>query len=154
MPPDKTSYMNPSDLAHELVLQLLRTRMAFRQAVQRELKRNQVEMTFEMLQIMHRLWTEQGVSHQYLAEKTAKDKASMTNLMNNLEKKGWVTRREDPSDRRNRLVCLTPEGEALATRVKPMLHKIYSQAGARMNGKQMQACLNQLIKLNELFDTL
>lgn len=146
--------MNASDLAHELVLQLIRTRMAFRQAVQRELKENKVEMTFEMLQIMYRLWAQQGVSQQYLAEKTAKDKASLTNLMNNLEKKGWVIRREDVCDRRNRLVYLTPEGEALATRVKPLLQKIYAEAGSRMSNKQMQVCLNQLIKLNELFDQL
>lgn len=146
--------MNASDLAHELVLQLIRTRMAFRQAIQRALKENKVEMTFEMLQIMYRLWAQQGVSQQYLAEKTAKDKASLTNLMNNLEKKGWVIRREDAADRRNRLVYLTPEGEALAARVKPLLQKIYAEAGARMNNKQMQVCLNQLIKLNELFDQL
>lgn len=146
--------MSPSDLAHELVLQLIRTRMAFRQAIQRALKENKVEMTFEMLQIMYRLWAQQGVSQQYLAEKTAKDKASLTNLMNNLEKKGWVIRREDVADRRNRLVYLTPEGEALAARVKPLLQKIYAEAGARMNNKQMQVCLNQLIKLNELFDQL
>lgn len=154
MSPIKTTVMNASDLAHELVLQLIRTRMAFRQAIQRALKENKVEMTFEMLQIMYRLWAQQGVSQQYLAEKTAKDKASLTNLMNNLEKKGWVIRREDVADRRNRLVYLTPEGEALAARVKPLLQKIYAEAGARMNNKQMQVCLNQLIKLNELFDQL
>lgn len=154
MSPIKTTVMNASDLAHELVLQLIRTRMAFRQAIQRALKENKVEMTFEMLQIMYRLWAQQGVSQQYLAEKTAKDKASLTNLMNNLEKKGWVIRREDAADRRNRLVYLTPEGEALAARVKPLLQKIYAEAGARMNNKQMQVCLNQLIKLNELFDQL
>lgn len=154
MSPIKTTVMSPSDLAHELVLQLIRTRMAFRQAIQRALKENKVEMTFEMLQIMYRLWAQQGVSQQYLAEKTAKDKASLTNLMNNLEKKGWVIRREDVADRRNRLVYLTPEGEALAARIKPLLQKIYAEAGARMNNKQMQVCLNQLIKLNELFDQL
>lgn len=70
-----------------LILQMLRTRMAFRQALQRALKRNNVDMTFEMLQILSCLWQEQGVSQQVLAEKTAKDKACMTNLMANLEKK-------------------------------------------------------------------
>lgn len=55
------------DLAHELTLKVLGVRMTFRQAIQRTLRANQVEMTFEMLQIMHRLWTRQGVSQQYLA---------------------------------------------------------------------------------------
>lgn len=146
--------MTNSDLAHELVLQLLKTRMSFRQAIQRVLKQNNTGMTFEMLQIMHRLWTIQGVSQQYLAEKTAKDKACLTNLINNLEKKGWVVRQEDPSDRRNRLIYLTPEGEALAHRVKPLLKNIYEQAGRTMNTKQMQACMNQLIMLNDFFENI
>lgn len=146
--------MNPSDLTRELVLQLIRTRMAFRQAVQRELKQNQVEMTFEMLQVMHPLWACPGVSQQYLAEKTAKDKACLTNLINNLEKKGWVIRREDPADRRNRLVYLTTEGEAMAAKVKPLLQKIYDRTGHAMNNKQTEACLNQLKKFHELLDKL
>ena len=79
--------MTDSELAHELNLLILKTRMTFRQTIQRLLKRNNVDMTFEMLQVMHCLWKEQGVSQQTLAEKTAKDKACLTNLINNLEKK-------------------------------------------------------------------
>ena len=39
--------MTNNESARELVLQTLRTRMAFRQAVQRVLKRHNVDMTFE-----------------------------------------------------------------------------------------------------------
>ena len=98
--------MVENEAAHELVLQILKTRMTFRQTIQRVLKSNNVDMTFEMLQVMHRLWKKPGVSQQYLAEQTAKDKACLTNLINNLEKKGWVERREDPSDRRNKQIHL------------------------------------------------
>ena len=77
-----------------LIQQMLRTRMAFRQALQRVLKRNNIDITFEMLQVLSSLWQEQGISQQALAEKTAKDKACMTNLMANLEKKGWIMRRK------------------------------------------------------------
>lgn len=100
--------------ARELMLQLLKTRMAFRQALQRVLKRNNIDMTFEMLQILSSLWYQQGISQQFLAEKTAKDKACLTNLMGNLEKKGWIVRREDSADRRNCLVYLTSEGEEIS----------------------------------------
>lgn len=71
----------------ELMLQVFRTRMSFRRAMQRTLKRNNVGITFEMLQILSSLWHEQGITQQVLAERTAKDKACLTNLMNNLEKK-------------------------------------------------------------------
>lgn len=146
--------MTNSDLAHELTLQLLKTRMAFRQTIQRLLKGSNVDMTFEMLQIMHRLWTEEGVSQQYLAEKTAKDKACLTNLINNLEKKGWVARREDLSDRRNRLIFLTQEGNELAERVKPLIQSVYDRAGEKMSTRQMQASMEYLTKLNNVFDEI
>lgn len=78
--------MTNNESERELVLQTLRTWMAFRQAVQRVLKRHNVDMTFEMLQVMNCLWNKQGISQQSLAEKTAKDKACLTNLINNLSK--------------------------------------------------------------------
>ena len=71
----------------ELMLQVVRTRMAFRRSMQRTLKKNNAGITFEMLQILSCLWHEQGITQQVLAERTAKDKACLTNLMNNLEKK-------------------------------------------------------------------
>ena len=65
-------------MARELNLQLLKTRMAFRQAVQRLLRKYEIGMTFEMLQILYQLRTLQGVSQQQLAEATARDKACST----------------------------------------------------------------------------
>ena len=91
----------------ELMLQIVRTRMAFRRSMQRTLRKNNAGITFEMLQVLSSLWHEQGISQQILAERIAKDKACLTNLMNNLEKKGYVYRKEDPADRRNKLVFLT-----------------------------------------------
>lgn len=146
--------MDNSESAHELILEIIQVRMTFRQTIQQTLKRNNVDMTFEMFQIMHRLWKQQGVSQQYLAEKTAKDKACLTNLINNLEKKNWVERREDPSDRRNRLIYLTAEGNALAERVIPILRGIYTQIGNQMNTKHLQSCINNIKKLNEVLNQI
>ena len=146
--------MTDSELAHELNLLVLRTRMTFRQTIQRILKSNNVDMTFEMLQVMHCLWNEQGVSQQSLAEKTAKDKACLTNLINNLEKKGWVIRQEDCNDRRNKLIYLTPEGEKVADKIKSLLKDMYTQVGQQMNTKHMEACMKHLSKLNEIFDQI
>lgn len=141
-------------MVREMMVQMLRTRMAFRQALQRILKEHNVDMTFEMLQIMSNLWHQQGLSQQALAEKTAKDKACMTNLMNNLEKKGWVNRQEDPSDRRNRLVYLTPEGEKMNDNVRPLIHDLYAQIATHMGSDDIQSTISQLRRLDELLNQL
>lgn len=143
--------MEEYEPTRNLVLQIIKTRMAFRQALQRRLKQNNIDMTFEMLQVMNSLWYEQGISQQTLAEKTAKDKACLTNLMNNLEKKGWVIRKEDATDRRNRLVYLTPKGEEMGNHVLPLIRELYSQAGKQMGVKEINASINQLRKLDEIF---
>lgn len=46
----------------ELMLQVVRTRMAFRRSMQRTLKKNNAGITFEMLQILSCLWHEQGIT--------------------------------------------------------------------------------------------
>ena len=138
--------MANNETAHELILQILKTRMTFRQTIQRVLRTNNVDMTFEMLQVMHRLWKKPGVSQQYLAEQTAKDKACLTNLINNLEKKGWVER--------NKQIYLTEEGERLALRVKPLLHGIYGLIGNEMPSRQIVSCRNNLQKINSILDKL
>lgn len=52
-----------------------------------------------MLQVLCSLWYEQGITQQVLSERIAKDKACLTNLMNNLEKKGtYAAKKTLPTD--------------------------------------------------------
>ncbi len=78
----------------------------------------------------------------------------MTNLLNNLEKKQWVKRLEDPSDRRNRLICLTKDGHDLIRQTRPLIDGLYEQAGLRMNNKRLQHCIADLMLLNEVLDEI
>ncbi len=128
----------------ELMIQIFRTRMAFRRAMQRTLKDNHAGITFEMLQVLSSLWNEQGITQQALAEQTAKDKACLTNLMNNLEKKGYVYRKEDASDRRNKLVYLTPEGEKLKEQIRPILNLVYANAEHILSTERTGNILSEL----------
>lgn len=118
---------NEKVISRACILQLIRTRMASRQAMQKLLKESNAGITFEMLQIMSCLWSEQGISQQILAERTAKDKACLTNLMTNLEKKGYVCRQENPNDRRNKQVFLTEEGEKFHQWIAPKLDDYYKR---------------------------
>lgn len=128
----------------ELMLQVFRTRMAFRRSMQRILKKNNAGITFEMLQVLSSLWREQGITQQVLAERTAKDKACLTNLMNNLEKKGYVYRQEDPNDRRNKLVFLTPEGENFREQIRPILDQVYVYAERAIGLEGIRTMMSEL----------
>lgn len=128
----------------ELMLIIFRTRMAFRRAMQRTLRQNDAGITFEMLQVLSSLWREQGVTQQVLADRTAKDKACLTNLMTNLEKKGYVCRKEDPTDRRNKLVFLTPEGEQFKEQIRPILDLVYVHAEQEIGRTNIALMMSEL----------
>ena len=132
-------------------MQLIRTRMASRHAMQRLLRNSNAGITFEMLQIMSCLWSEQGVTQQTLAERTAKDKACLTSLMTNLERKGLVCRHENPKDRRNKLVYLTEAGEAFHQWIAPELAAYYERL-EQILGKEKISQTEQLLK--ELQDAI
>mgnify|MGYP003188791415 FL=1 len=104
-----------------------------------------IGITFEMLQVMSCLWSEQGISQQTLAERTSKDKACLTSLMGNLERKGYVCRREDPNDRRNKLVYLTEEGEAFHQWIAPTLAAYYERL-ENILGKEQLLQTEKLLK--------
>ncbi len=131
--------------SRDCILQLIRTRMASRQAMQKLLKQSGAGITFEMLQIMSCLWSEQGISQQTLAVRTAKDKACLTNLMLNLERKGYVCRHEDPKDRRNKLVYLTEKGEEFHQWIAPVLTAYYERLEQILGTEKLKQT-NELLK--------
>ena len=129
----------------ELMLQIVRTRMAFRRSMQRTLRKNNAGITFEMLQVLSSLWHEQGISQQILAERIAKDKACLTNLMNNLEKKGYVHRK---------LVFLTPEGEEFKEQIRPILDQVYVYAEKIVGIESIETMLSELKSVCDVLENV
>lgn len=127
--------------------------MASRQAMQKLLKQSGAGITFEMLQIMSCLWSEQGISQQTLAVRTAKDKACLTNLMLNLERKGYVCRHEDPKDRRNKLVYLTEKGEEFHQWIAPVLMAYYERLEQILGTEKLKQTDELLKELQHAIET-
>ena len=131
----------------ELMLQVFRTRMAFRRSVQRALRKVEAGITFEMLQVLRCLGEEQGITQQVLAERIAKGKAALSNLIANLEKKKYVYRLEDASDRRNKRVYLSEEGALFYGQLRSSLDDIYASAGITVGMEKMKTLLAEFVSL-------
>ena len=78
----------------------------------------------------------------------------MTNLVDNLIKRGWVERREDPKDRRNRLICLTAAGSELSLIVQPIVDDFYSAVGDRLNEEEIYRCTQILTKIESIMSEI
>jgi DNA-binding MarR family transcriptional regulator len=70
---------------------------------------------------------EEGIRPSDLAEQVGVTRATMTGLLDNLEKSGLIAREPDRNDRRALVIKITPAGIALAERVMPIhMRNIYS----------------------------
>jgi len=99
-------------------------------AVARRLQKNfrnaGLEITIEQWSILYHLWKEDGLSQQELCTRTFRDKASITRLIDNIEKLGLVERIASKDDRRVNLVYLTDTA-------KPLQEATYNIANQTMN---------------------
>ena len=59
-----------------------------------------------------------------ISERTFRSSATMTSLLDALEREGWARRIPNPDDRRSVLVEITDEGKALADRFLPGVRKV------------------------------
>lgn len=53
--------------------------------------------------------------------RTTMDKMQVSRAVTQLEKNGLITRREDKSDRRNKVLCLSRKGETMVERIIPLV---------------------------------
>jgi len=118
-----------TEIVRQFVHTMLELRDELRQFMQKRFKENNVDLTYEMHQIMACLWKKDGINQQELADMTLKDKASMTFLIDNLSKRELVKRKEDPEDRRSKLIYLTAKGRLLGKKVAPWVEELFATAG-------------------------
>lgn len=86
-------------------------------AIARRLQKNfrlaGIDISVEQWSVLYHLWKEDGLSQQELCNRSFRDKASITRLINNMEKQGLVTRKPSKKDRRINYITLTDTAKLL-----------------------------------------
>lgn len=105
--------MNRDILSHENMFNLLagRVPLLLNRFISQQFKKAGIELTREQWSVLAVLWKNDGCSQQVIADETSRDKPSVTRLIDNLVKEGYVERRNDPDDRRLNLIFLTNKGK-------------------------------------------
>ncbi len=91
-------------------------------------KKNGVNLTAEQYLVMDTLWNEGTLTQQAIAFIIQKDKNSVTQFIDNLEKKGLVARSVAKDDRRVNNIVVTEEGMALKDSTKQLAIDTMNQA--------------------------
>lgn len=100
---------------------------AINRAILRAFTRANIDITTEQWTVLACLWKQDNVTQQSLCTLTAKDKPSMTRLIDNLEKQNLVIRIADKMDRRINLIHLTEAGRILQEKATIIVNNIAAQ---------------------------
>ena len=145
---EKTPANKNAELAIELSKLMHEQRNQVRQIVLAKIKENNINITYEMLEIMSCLWKKDGCNQQELADMTLRDKSSMTYLVDNLVKRQMVKRVEDENDRRNNLIYLTDTGIALKETLFSWAAEVYAVGTVDVDPTALQNAIALLQKMN------
>jgi DNA-binding MarR family transcriptional regulator len=117
-------------------------------AVARRLQKNfrnaGLEVTIEQWSVLYHLWKEDGLSQQELGIRTFRDKASITRLIDNLEKQGLVTRVASITDRRINKVCLMDAAKPLQQITYDLANQTMSEALQAISKEEIEVVKNVL----------
>ena len=111
-------------------------------------------ITREQWVIMKILYDKNGVSQQDLADELMKNKASITSLIENMEKKGIVSRKTNSFDKRSKMVFLTEKGKDLRMEIDQHFQKITADFVNEIETSNLNQTKDTLEKILENLVTL
>lgn len=115
--------MSHFDRSDELVILISQLDRINNYYLNHTFEKNGYPITREQWVIMKMLWEKNGVSQQELADELMKNKASITSLIENMEKKDLVARKTNSFDKRSKMVFLTEKGKDLRMSIDSFFKK-------------------------------
>lgn len=110
-------------------------------------KKNGVNLTAEQYLVMDTLWNEGTLTQQAIAFIIQKDKNSVTQFIDNLEKKGLVARSVSHEDRRVNNIVVTEAGMALKDSTKQLAIDTMNKALEGIPEEDVQTCVEVMKKV-------
>ena len=135
-------------LSKEVTVELHLTGCRLKQYIATMLRQQDVPLTPEQFMLIDLLWNQGEMSQQELADQMHKDKNSVTRLVDAIERKGFVVRRQNTSDRRSNTLVLTEQAESLKAYAKQKGISILDKMLEGISEDELRAFLTTLRKLS------
>lgn len=88
--------------------------------------------------LLRRLWERDGQFGYELAEQLLLDSATITGIIDRLEQNGFIERRIDPHDRRNKLVFLTEKGRSMEAPLNQKMDEMNDEVMSSLDSIEIQ----------------
>ena len=135
-------------LSKEVAVELNLTGCKLKQFIAAKLRQENVPLTPEQFLLIDLLWNQGSMSQQQLADQMQKDKNSVTKLVDAIERKGFVMRQQNASDRRSNTLVLTEKALELRDHAKQKGISILDEMLEGISETELRAFLSTLNKLN------
>lgn len=102
--------------------------------------------------VLNALMETPGADQVTLAARVALDAATSGSVISRLEAKGWIRRKPDSTDKRRKLLWVTPAGVRAVQQMLVHVHRVQDQVLSTLNAKervQFQSLLNKLVAGHE-----
>ena len=136
-------------LSKEVIIELHLTGYKIKRYIASMLRQKGVPLTPEQFMLIDLLWNEGEMTQQRLANQLKKDKNSVTMLVDAIESKGLVVRRQNTLDRRSNTVVLTDKALELKEMAKQKGISILDGMLEGISEEELHSFLNTLRLLNQ-----
>ena len=119
----------------------------YRKLIQTSLNKHNIDITLDQWQVLDAIICNKGIRQREIAQLTAKDTASVTRIIELLNKKGFVARQVDPDNRRNHFLGVSHPGEKEFERAGKIINECSASA---LSGLKE----NRIKKLKKVFKAI
>jgi len=99
--------------------------------------------------MLRALWSQEGLTHTDLAKRLRVQPATITKMIQRMEKAGFVERRPDPQDERVSRVYLTEAGRVVQADVRDVWHTLEKEAFAYLTEEQRAQLRHLLLQIRD-----
>lgn len=108
-----------------------------------------LEITPVQFYVLSALWETDGVKFKELAQKLSMDGATLTGILDRLERLGFVTRRDDPEDRRSLLVFLAEKAKLHHDEFRRLAQTLDDEIKEKFNKEDYENFLRMLDQIGK-----
>lgn len=130
----KTS--NPSNIEFFNILES--SLKQYKKYIQSCLIKHSIDITFDQWLVLDVIVNNKDIKQTEIAEKTSKDTASVTRIIELLNKKGLVARQIDPNNRRKLILGVSNHGEKEYVKAGEVIAELTNKALSGLKEKRMK----------------
>ena len=119
----------------------------YKKLLSESLLKHKMDITYDQWRVLDVIIANKDIKQTEIAEKTSKDTASVTRIIELLNKKGYVARQIDPNNRRKLILGVSNHGEKEYHRAAEIIKECTNKALSGLKEKRMK-------KLRKVFKSI